>query len=80
MHPAVIAQKTPDKPAMIMAATGESVTFRELDERSNRGAQLFRELGLKTGDGIAIFMENNIRFLEICRALFYRSVFATDGR
>src|SRR5512143_2749492 len=68
MHPAVIAQKTPDKPALIMAATGENITFRELDERSNRGAQLFRSLGLKTGDGIAIFMENNIRFLEICWA------------
>ncbi len=68
MHPSVIAQNTPDKPAIIMAGTGESVTFREMDERSNQGAQLFRKLGLKTGDGIAIFMENNIRFLEICWA------------
>src|SRR5689334_25192643 len=68
MHPTVIAQKTPDKPALIMASTGESITFRELDERSNQGAQLFRKLGLKTGDGIAIFMDNNIRFLEICWA------------
>ena len=51
-----------------MAASGESVTFAELDARSNQGAQLFRKLGLKTGDGIAIFMENNIRFLEICWA------------
>jgi acyl-CoA synthetase (AMP-forming)/AMP-acid ligase II len=68
MHPSVIAQQTPDKPAIIMASTGESVTFRELDERSNQGAHLFRKLGAKTGDGIAIFMENNIRFLEICWA------------
>ena len=51
-----------------MAATGETLTYRELDERSNQGAQLFRKLGLKAGDGIAIFMENNIRFLEICWA------------
>jgi acyl-CoA synthetase (AMP-forming)/AMP-acid ligase II len=68
MHPAVIAQKTPDKPAVIMAATGESLSFRQLDERSNQGAQLFRSLGLKAGDGVAIFMENNVRFLEICWA------------
>ncbi|MEJ1969255.1 MAG: AMP-binding protein [Rhizomicrobium sp.] len=68
MHPSVIAQQTPDKPAIVMAATGESITFRELDERSNQGAQLFRSLGLKAGDGIAIFLENNIRFLEICWA------------
>ena len=68
MHPSVIAQKTPDKAALIMAASGEKLTFRQLDERSNQGAQLFRKLGLKTGDAIAIFMENNLRFLEICWA------------
>ena len=51
-----------------MAATGESLTYRQLEERSNQGAQLFRKLGLKAGDGIALFMENNIRFLEICWA------------
>ena len=68
MHPAVNAQKTPDKPAVIMAGSGAKLTFGELDAASNRGAQLFRELGLKTGDGIAIFMENELRFLEICWA------------
>ncbi|MBV9045016.1 MAG: AMP-binding protein, partial [Alphaproteobacteria bacterium] len=68
MHPSVIAQKTPDKPAIIMAATGESISFARMDAQSNQGAQLFRKLGLNTGDGICIFMENNIRFLEICWA------------
>jgi len=68
VHPSVIAQKTPDKPAIVMASTGETLTYRRLEERSNQGAHLFRKLGLKVGDGIAIFMENNIRFLEICWA------------
>src|SRR3569832_318942 len=68
MHPSVIVQNTPDKPAVIMASTGETITFQQLEDRSNQGAQLFRKLGLKTGDGIAIFMENNIRFHEICWA------------
>ena len=68
MHPSVHAKTQPGKPAFIMAGTGETVTYRELDERSNRGAQLFRKLGLKTGDGIAIFMENNIHYLPICWA------------
>jgi long-chain acyl-CoA synthetase len=68
MHPAVIVNKTPDKPAIIMASTGETLTYRELEDRSNQGAQLFRSLGLKPGDGIAVFMENNIRYLEICWA------------
>lgn len=68
MHPCVHAATTPDKPAIIMAGTDERVTYRELEERSNRGAQLFRKLGLKTGDVIAIFMENNPRYLEVCWA------------
>jgi acyl-CoA synthetase (AMP-forming)/AMP-acid ligase II len=68
MHPVVVAEKTPDKPAIVMAATGETITYRELEARSNRGAQLLRKLGLKPGDAIAIFMENNIDFLPICWA------------
>ncbi len=68
MHPSVVVKKTPDKPAIVMASTGETLTYRQLEERSNQGAQLFRKLGLKAGDCIAIFMENDLRFLEICWA------------
>lgn len=68
MHPYIHAQKTPSKPAYIMASTGETVTFKELDERSNQAAHLFRACGLKPGDAIAIFMENNARYFEICWA------------
>ena len=49
-----------------MAASGETVTYRQLDEQSNRIAQLFRSLGLEAGDHIALFLENNARFFEIC--------------
>ncbi len=66
MHPYIHAQNHPDKPAYIMAATGETVTYRQLDQQSNRIAQLFRSLGLKPGDHIALFLENNPRFFEIC--------------
>ena len=43
--PTSTPRPTPDKPAYIMAASGETVTYRQLDERSNRVAQLFRALG-----------------------------------
>ena len=68
MHPFRHAQTNPDKAAYVMAATGETVTYRQLDERSNQGAHLFRQLGLKTGDVIAVFMENNPRYFEIAWA------------
>ena len=68
MHPYIHAAETPDKPAYIMAGSGETVTYRQLDERSNRIAQMFRARGLKVGDHIAIFLENHARFFEICWA------------
>jgi len=68
MHPGIQAQQTPNKPAYIMASTGQSVTYSELNERSNQGAQLFRSLGLQTGDHIALCMENNAQFFQICWA------------
>jgi long-chain acyl-CoA synthetase len=68
MHPATHAKTNPDRAAYIMAATGETVTYAELDARSNQGAQLFRALGLKTGDVIALFMDNHPRYFEIAWA------------
>ena len=68
MHPYIHAQNNPDKPAYIMAGSGETVTYKELDERSNQLAHLMRRAGLKTGDAIAVFMENNARYFEICWA------------
>ncbi|MCC6920608.1 MAG: acyl-CoA synthetase [Alphaproteobacteria bacterium] len=62
LHPFAHAQSTPDKPAYIMAGTGETVTYKQMNDRSNQGAQLFRSLGLKTGDAVAIFMENNVHY------------------
>ena len=68
MHPSLYLDSTPDKPVMVMASTGETITFRQLEDRSNQGAQLFRSLGLNTGDHIAVFLENHPRFFEICWA------------
>ena len=65
MHPSIHAQTHPDKPAYIMAGTGESVTYRQLDARSNQGAHLFRSLGLKAGDGVAFFIDNHPRYYEL---------------
>src|SRR3978361_2001946 len=62
------AHLRPLQPAFIMASTGEAVTYRELDARSNRLAHLFRNRGLKRLDHYAIFMENNSRYLEACGA------------
>src|SRR5215218_8176078 len=62
------ARLRPLQPAFIMAGTGETVTYRELEARSNRLAHLLRKHGLKRLDHYSIFMENNSRYLEACGA------------
>jgi long-chain acyl-CoA synthetase len=78
-HPSIHARTHPDKIAYQMAGTGKAITYRELDELSNQGAQLFRKLGLKAGDHIALLMENRLAFMEICWAaqrsgLYYTAI------
>ncbi|MGD9603756.1 MAG: AMP-binding protein [Gammaproteobacteria bacterium] len=68
MYPGVHAIQHPDKPCFIMAGTGETVTYREFEARANRCAHLLRHHGLRRLDHLAIFMENNARYLEICSA------------
>jgi long-chain acyl-CoA synthetase len=81
MHPSIHARTTPDKPAIIMAGSGESVTYVQLEARSNQGAHLFRALGLKRGDGIALLLDNSPAFFEIVwaaqRAGFYYTCLST---
>jgi acyl-CoA synthetase (AMP-forming)/AMP-acid ligase II len=68
MHPAIHAEKNPDKIAYRMARSGKSVSYGELNDRSNQGAQLLFSLGLRPGDHIALCMENNEHFFQICWA------------
>ena len=77
MSPAEIAATHPDKPAYIMAETGETITFAQLEAFANQGAQLFRSLGLQRGDHIAILLENHSRFFQICWAAQRAGIYFT---
>ncbi len=59
MYPTVYSEKTPDKAAIIMANSGEVVTYKMLEEESNRLAHYFQNTGLKKGDHIAFLIENS---------------------
>ncbi|WP_288904012.1 AMP-binding protein [uncultured Sneathiella sp.] len=79
MHIREFAKKTPEKPAIIMAGSGKTITYKQLNDRSNQGARYFRDMGLKVGDHIAFLLENNPRFYEICWAaqragLYYTAI------
>ncbi len=77
MHIFEHAQNMPDKLAYKMAASGEEVTYKQLNDRSNQIAQLIRARGLTRGDSLAIFMENNVHFFEICWAAQRAGIYYT---
>lgn len=84
MHLGQIAAQTPDKPAVIMAGSGRTVTYRELNEESNRLAQLLHAEGLRPGDHIAFMLENHPLYLAIAWAaqrsgLYYTAVSSRLG-
>jgi long-chain acyl-CoA synthetase len=68
MHPFHHAANQPDTPAIIMAGSGDTLTYAQLEAESNRIAHLLRGLGLVRGDTIAILMHNEIDYLPICWA------------
>jgi len=65
MHPIVHAQTRPDHPAIIMAGSGETVTYGEMDATANRFARLLKDRGLGQGGHFGMLMENNALFLQL---------------
>ena len=77
MYPGAWAQRTPEKAAAIDTGSGNSVSYRELDDRSNQLAQLLWERGLRPGDHIAVFMENHLRYFEVIWAALRSGLYLT---
>jgi acyl-CoA synthetase (AMP-forming)/AMP-acid ligase II len=67
MHPGAFAATTPDKPAVVMD-DGRVLSYRELEESSNRLAHVFRDAGLRTGDHIAFVLENRPELFAVAWA------------
>ena len=68
LHPRFHATRDPDKPALIMADSGAAISYGEMVANADRAAQLFQRLGLQQGDTIAIHLENQLRYPELCWA------------
>jgi long-chain acyl-CoA synthetase len=79
MYPGKYAQQFADRPAFIMATSGRSMTYAELERRSNQLAHLLRGHGLQRLGHYSIFLENHFHYLETCVAgersgLYYTAV------
>jgi acyl-CoA synthetase (AMP-forming)/AMP-acid ligase II len=64
-HPRDFARKNPDKPAIIMAGSGQVITFAQLDAMSNQVAQLLRAHNVGIGDKVAVCLDNHPMYLVI---------------
>lgn len=77
MYPGIYANETPAKAAAINSITRETVSYEELDRRSNQLSRLFYETGLRREDHVAVFMDNNLRFFEVVWAALRSGLFIT---
>jgi acyl-CoA synthetase (AMP-forming)/AMP-acid ligase II len=71
MYPGAFVESQPDKPALVMATSGFTQTFAELDAAANRLSRLLRSVGVHPGDHVAICMENHDRYFEIVWGCHY---------
>lgn len=65
MFPGNHVGSTPDKPAVVMADSGQTLTYAQLEDRSLRVARLLAVAGLRPGDGVSILIENRVEFYEV---------------
>ena len=60
MHPRDHAVSRADKPAVIIAETGDALTYGELEAEANRVAHLLRSAGCGQGNVVAFVLENSL--------------------
>ncbi|RFU21507.1 acyl-CoA synthetase [Geodermatophilus marinus] len=63
--PGAFARTAPDRPALVMAGSGATLTYAELEERSTRLASWLRAQGLRPGDVVALLTDNRLEVSEV---------------
>ena len=76
-HPRLHLPELADKPAIIMADTGQTITYQELEDKANQIAHALRSLGIQNGDHIAMMLENHVQYLIIAWAIFRSGICLT---
>jgi fatty-acyl-CoA synthase len=65
MHPIAHAATRPDHPAVIMAGSGQQITYGAMDADANRFARLLRAREIGAGEGFAVLLENRIEYFTL---------------
>jgi fatty-acyl-CoA synthase len=77
MYPGTYAAEAPDRVAAVMAETGESLSYAELERRSVQLAHVLHEAGLRPGDVVALLTENSLRAFEVYWAALRSGLYIT---
>src|SRR5215469_6636158 len=77
MYPGTYAAQAPERIAAVMAGTGETITYGELERRSAQLAHVLYDAGLRPGDVVALLTENNLRAFEVYWAAMRSGLFIT---
>ncbi len=77
LFPGHWAEVDPDRVAIVMEPSGETMTYAELDDLANRLANHLSECGLAAGDHVAFCLENRVEFLAIMWGCHYAGLYYT---
>ena len=77
MYPGTHAATTPDKAAVIVAGSGRTVTYRELEDNSAALAKALHDRGLRRGDVVAMLSDNAVECFEIYWAALRSDLYLT---
>ncbi|MFI6310404.1 acyl-CoA synthetase [Nocardia fusca] len=77
MYPGAHVDDFPDKPAVIVAETGETLTYRALEDNSVRLARHLHAAGLRRGDHIALLSGNDPKVYEAYWAALRSGLYIT---
>lgn len=77
MYPGTYAATAPHRPAVVMAGSGKTLTYRELDDNSARLASALHALGMRPGDVIALISDNSAEAFEVYWAALRSGLYIT---
>ena len=67
----------PGRTAAVMAGTGETLSYGELERRSVQLARVLHQAGLRPGDAVALLTENSLRAFEVYWAAMRSGLYIT---
>lgn len=77
MYPGIHAQTNPHHPAVVMAGSGRTVTYGQLEDESSRLASALHARGLRKGDVVAVLADNAPEVFSILWAALRSGLYIT---